>query len=158
MNKIFSFMRESSVARFLIPVGIIFIIFGIITFVINHKNQDYIKIEATITDVREEQDIVTDGDGNHVTTIYNVSLKYTVDGKEYIGTLDNVSKHKVGDKMIIYYNPNNPIEITQTKSIILPMGIIIAGIASLVGGIISAVNAVKNHKKMKEQEKGWTHE
>ena len=158
MNKTVSFMRESSVARFLLPVGIMLIIFGVVMFVINNKNQDYIKIEATVIDVKEEEDIVTDGDGNHTNITYNVTLNYTVDDKEYTGTLDNVSKQKVGDKMVIYYNPKDPNQITQTKSLILPIIIIVAGIASLTAGIISAVNAVKRHKKIKDQERSWANE
>ncbi len=158
MNKTVSFMRESSVARFLLPVGIMLIIFGVVMFVINNKNQDYIKIEATVIDVKEEEDIVTDSDGNHTSIIYNVTLNYTVDDKEYTGTLDNVSKQKVGDKIVIYYNPKDPNQITQTKSLILPIIIIVAGIASLTAGIISAVNAVKRHKKMKDQERSWANE
>ena len=158
MNKTVSFMRESSVARFLLPVGIMLIIFGVVMFVINNKNQDYIKIEATVIDVKEEEDIVTDGDGNHTSITYNVTLNYTVDDKEYTGTLDNVSKQKVGDKMVIYYNPKDPNQITQTKSLILPIIIIVAGIVSLTAGIISAVNAVKRHKKMKDQERSWANE
>ena len=155
MNKMFSFMRESSTARFLIPVGIILIVFGAFVFVANTKNQNYIKIQATVTEVNEEEDIVTDGDGNHTTTVYNVTVSYEVDGKEYTNKLDNVSKYKVGDKMDIYYNPSNPSQITQTKSIILPICLVIAGVASLAGGIISAVNAIKRHNKMKEQERSW---
>ena len=158
MNKIASFMRESSTARFLLPVGIILIIFGVVMLIINTKNQNYIKIEATVTDVREEQETNTDADGTTTTTIYNVTVNYTVDGKEYTGDLDNVSKQKVGDKIDIYYNPKDPNQITQTKSLILPIAIIVAGIASLTGGIISAVNAVKRHKKMKDQERSWANE
>ena len=158
MNKTVSFMRESSVARFLLPVGIMLIIFGVVMFVINNKNQDYIKIEATVIDVKEEEDIVTDGDSNHTSITYNVTLNYIVDDKEYTGTLDNVSKQKVGDKIVIYYNPKDPNQITQTKSLILPIIIIVAGIASLTAGIISAVNAVKRHKKMKDQERSWANE
>ena len=158
MNKLFTFMRESSAARFLIPVGLIAIAFGIVMLVINIGNQNYIKIEATVTSVKEEQDITTDGDGNHTATIYNATVNYTVDGKEYTGKLDNVSKCKAGDKMDIYYNPENPNQITQTKSLILPIGIIIAGLASLTGGIISVVNTIKRHKKMKEQERSWASE
>ena len=36
--------------------------------------------------------------------------------------------------------------------------IIVAGVASLTGGIISGVNAVKRNKKMKEQERSWANE
>ena len=158
MNKMFLFMRESSIARFLIPVGVMLIVFGAVMFFINTKNQNYIKIEANVTDVREEQETNIDADGTSTTTIYNVTVNYTVDGKEYTQDLNNVSKYKVGDKMDIYYNPKDPNQITQTKSLILPIIIFVAGIASLTGGIISAVNAVKRNKKMKEQERSWANE
>ena len=158
MNKIFIFMRESQTARFLIPAGLLFIIFGIVMFVITLNNQNYIKIEATVTNVQEAQETNVDSDGTTTTTVYNATVNYVVDGKEYTQTLDNVSKCKVGDKIDIYYNPKNPNQITQTKSLILPIVIIVAGIASLTGGIISAVNAIKRHKKMKEQERSWANE
>ena len=158
MNKMFTFMRESQTARFFIPAGLILIIFGIVVFVITLNNQKFIKIEATVTNVEETQETNVDDDGTNTTTVYNATVNYTVGGKEYTQTLDNVSKCKVGDKMDIYYNPKDPNQITQTKSLILPIVIIVAGIASLVGGIISAVNAVKRHKKMKEQERSWANE
>ena len=158
MNKMFTFMRESQVARFFIPVGLILIICGIVVFVITLKNQNYIKIEATVANVSETQESYVDSDETNITTVYNVTLNYIVDGKEYIQTLDNVSKCKVGDKMIIYYNPNDPNQITQSKSIILPIAMIIGGVASLTGGIISVVNVVKRHNKMKEQERSWVNE
>ena len=158
MNKIFTFMRESQTARFFIPAGLILIIFGIVVFVISLNNQNYVKIEATVTNVEETQETNVDDGETNITTIYNATVNYIVDGKEYTQTLDNVSKCKVGDKMDIYYNPKDPNQITQTKSLILPIVIIVAGIASLTGGIISAVNAVKRHTKMKEQERSWANE
>ena len=158
MNKLFTFMRESSIARFLIPVGLILITFGIFVLIINLNNQNYIKIESTVVDIKEEEDIITDGDGNHTTITYDVTVNYTVDGTEYTGTLDNVSKHKVGDKMDIYYNPDDPNQITETKSLILPVVIIALGAASFSSGIVSAVNVVKRHKQMKEQERSWANE
>ena len=158
MNKMFTFMRESQTARFFIPAGLILIIIGIVVFVISLNNQNYVKIEATVTNVEETQETNVDDDGTNTTTVYNATVNYTVDGKEYTQTLDNVSKCKVGDKMDIYYNPKDPNQITQTKSIILPIVIIVAGITSLTGGIISAINAVKRHKNMKEQERSWANE
>ena len=155
MNKLITFMRESSTARFFIPAGLILIIFGIVMFVINSKNQDYIKIESEVYNVTQTAEAYTDVDGNYVEATYSAMVKYTVDEKEYTATLDNVSKYNVGDKVTIYYNPADPSQVTQTKSMILPVVIIVAGIASLTGGIVSAVNAVKRHKKMKEQERSW---
>ena len=90
--------------------------------------------------------------------VYDVSFKYTVLEKEYENKFDGISKYNVGDKITIYYNPNNPMEITQVKSLILPIVIFVTGVVSLVGGIISAVKTLKKHKKMKEQEKGWANE
>ena len=153
-----SFMRESSAARFFIPAGLILIIFGIVMLVINMKNQNYIKTDSTVIDVKLTQEAYVDNDGNQVEAEYSATVKYNVDGKDYTDTLDNVGKHDIGDTITIYYNPNDPSQITQTKSIILPIVIIVGGIASLTGGIISAVNAVKRHKKMKEQERSWVNE
>jgi hypothetical protein len=158
MNKLFTFMRESQTARFLIPVGLILTIFGIVVLVINIKNQNYIKTDSTVVDVRQTQEAYLDSEGNQVEAEYSATVKYTVDGKEYTDTLDNIGKYNIGDIITIYYNPSDPSQITQTKSIILPIVLIIGGIASLTGGIISAVNAVKRHKKMKEQERSWTNE
>ena len=158
MNKMFTFMRESQTARFFIPAGLILIIFGIVVFVISLNNQNYVKIEATVTNVEEKQETNADSDGTNTTTVYNATVNYTVDGKEYTQTLDNVSKCKIGDKMDIYYNPKDPNQITQSKSFILPIVIIVAGITSLTGGMISAINAVKRHKNMKEQERSWANE
>ncbi len=155
MNNMFTFMRESSVARFFIPAGLLLIIVGVVIFFINVNNQNYVNVESTVSNVQLAEEAYTDADGNHVDATYNVSIKYTVDGKEYSSVLENVSKYKVGDKIKIYYNPKDPSQITQTKSLIIPIVIVVAGIASLIGGIISAVNAVKKHKKMKEQERSW---
>ena len=155
MNKIFIFMRESSLARTLIPIGLITIVFGVFMFIISSKNQNYIKTEATVSNVVEIENTYTINDNESgVEKIYNVDLKYTVDSKEYDGTLDNVSKYNVGDKITIYYNPDDPSQITQTISLILPIIITAGGALALVGGIISGMNSIKKYKQMKEQEKG----
>lgn len=155
MNKIITFMRDSQTSRFFIPAGLLLIIVGIIAFVITLNNQSYIKTEATVINVEKKQEsTVVDGE-NQITTVYNATLNYKVDEKEYTQNLDDVSKCSVGDKMTIYYNPDNPSQITQSKNLVFPIIIIVGGIAFLTGGIISAVNAVKKHKKMKEQERSW---
>lgn len=158
MNGIVTFFRESSTARFLIPTGIILLVCGIIFFVANTKNQNYIKTEATITKVELEQEAYTDVDGNHVEASYKVSLEYTVDEKTYKGELGGVSKYEKGDIITIYYDPEDPNNITQTKSLLLPIIFIVSGIGILIGGIINGYNSIQKYKKMKEQEKGWSHE
>lgn len=155
MNGIATFFRESKTARFLIPLGIILIIMSILLFVIGNHNKNYIKIESTVSKVELVKEETTDSEGNTEEAIYDIYVKYTVDGKEYDTELGEMSKRKVGDKITIVYNPNNPSEISQPSSIILNICLLVGGIVSLVGGIISSINAVKRYKKMKKQEEGW---
>ena len=155
MNKLSAFFRESRAARFLIPAGIMLIVFGVVMFVINSKNQDYIETQATVSKVEVSQEAYTDVDGNYVEATYDVSVKYTVGDDNYEGLLGGMSKYSVGDKIKIYYNPSDPSQITQTKSLILPIALIVGGLASLIGGIVSASSALKKHKDMKNQEEGW---
>jgi hypothetical protein len=68
-----------------------------------------------------------------------------------------MSKYEVGDRISIYYDPADPKAITQTKSLILPLIIIAAGIAAVVGGIVSGINTIQKYKKMRAQEREWTH-
>jgi ABC-type dipeptide/oligopeptide/nickel transport system permease component len=155
MNKLATFFRESMVARILIPLGISLIVFGIISFVISSKNQHYVQTEAVVSKVVISEEAYTDVDGNYVDATYDVTVKYTVDGKEYEGLLNGMSKCKVGEKMKIYYDPSDPSQITQTISLILPIALIAGGVISLIGGIVSAVTAVKKRKALKTQEEGF---
>lgn len=158
MNKIATFFRESITARFFIPIGIILIVFGVIVFMINKGNQNYIKAEAVVSKTELAEEAHYDIDDNYVEATYTVYVKYTVDGKEYDEELGELSGYKKDQKITIYYNPQDPSQITQTKSLILPVVIVIAGIASLVGGVLSGYNAIKRVKKMKEQERSWANE
>ena len=155
MNKIAAFMRESSIARIFIPIGITLIIFGVLMLFINNSNKDYVRTIATVSKVELAQEAYTDPDGNEVDATYTVRVKYTVNNKEYTGVFGEFPEYKVGDKLTIYYNPKNPNQITQSKSMIIPIVLVIGGIASLIGGIASGVNAYKRYKKMKNQEEEW---
>ena len=117
MNKMAAFMRESSVARILIPMGIILIIFGICMFFINNSNKDYVKTVATVSKVELAQEAYTDPDGNEVDATYTVRVKYTVNNKEYTGVFGELPEYKVGDKLTIYYDPNDPNMITEYRSL-----------------------------------------
>ena len=82
MNKLATIFRESSIARILIPLGIILTIFGIVSFIINAHNSDYIPIDAVVSKTELAQEAYTDTDGNYVEATYKVYVKYTVKGKE----------------------------------------------------------------------------
>ena len=157
MNKLTYILRESQTARFFIPAGIILTIFSIIFFNASVQNKNYIKTESTVTNVVMDEEAHTDADGEHIDASYTVTVKYTVDGTEYESDLSGLSEYTVGDKMTIYYNPDDPSLITQTKSIIIPLIMGAAGIAAFVFGLISGANAIKRYQKMKNQEREWTH-
>ena len=157
MNKLATIFRESRLARFLIPAGIILVVFGMVMFGINRQNQGYVKTEATVTDVTLEEEAHKDANGNTVEATYTVRVKYTAEGREYEGELGGMSEYKVGQKMTIYYDPADPGRITMTISLILPLVLIGAGAAACVGGAVSAANAIKRYQRMKEQEEEWTH-
>lgn len=157
MNKLITIIRESRVARFLIPAGIILLVFGIIFFSINNANKDYVKAESTVTKIEVYEEAYTDDKGNKVEETYKATVKFTAGGKECESELLGVGKYNVGDKITIYYNPSDPTQITMSKSLLLPIAIMAAGIAALAGGVVSAINAFKRIKKMKDQEKEWSY-
>ena len=157
MNKIITIIRESALARFLIPAGIILIVFGVVFFGASKQNQHYKETEAQVISVVLEEAVSTDTNGNRTEATYLLNLKYTVDGKEYETDLSGMSKREVGDRIAIYYDPADPSRITQTKSLIIPLIIIAAGIAAVVGGIVSTVNVIRRYNKMKAQEREWAH-
>ena len=157
MNKIITIIRESALARFLIPAGVILIVFGVIFFNASQQNQHYQETEAQVTSVVLEEAASTDASGNRTEATYLLGLTYTVDGKAYETDLSGMSKYEVGDRITIYYDPADPNQITQTKSLIIPLIIIAGGIGACVGGIVSGVNAVRRYKNMKAQEREWTH-
>lgn len=158
MNKIIMFFRESITARFFIPLGIILIVFGVIIFGINKENQNYIKTNAIVSRMDLVRESYIDENHNEVEATYNVYVKYSVDGKEYEEELGELSGYKENQEITIYYNPDDPVKITQTKSLVLPIVMILFGFVSFVGGIISGLNAIKRIKKMNDQEREWNNE
>ena len=158
MNKIIMFFRESITARFFIPLGIILIVFGVIIFGINKENQNYIKTNAIVSRMDLVRESYIDENHNEVEATYNVYVKYSVDGKEYEEELGELSGYKENQEITIYYNPDDPVKITQTKSLVLPIVMILFGFVSFVGGIISGLNAIKKIKKMSDQEREWNNE
>ena len=158
MNKLAVFLRESMATRALLFIGITLVVFGVATFVINQKNQNYVKVEAVVSKVELAQEATTDANGDPVEATYKVYVKYTVDGKEYDELLGELSGYKKDQKVTIYYDPQDPSKITQTKSLVLPIVLIVGGVASIVGGVISGVNAINKNKKLKEQERSWKNE
>jgi len=156
MNKFVAFFRDFSIARFFIPAGLILVTFSVFVFNSVDHAKNFIKTEAIVTRADLYEDAYVDGQGNHQDATYTVYVKYTVDGTEYEEEYGVFSNYRAGDKVTISYNPDDPKEITQPNSIILPICIAAAGGAFLVIGIVSTVNTVKKRKALKLQEQEWS--
>ena len=124
-------------------------------FIFDNKSKDFIKTEATVSRTQLVSEETYDAEGNREEAQYKIWVKYTVDGIEYEADYGIMPKREVGEKVNIIYDPKDPNNIASPASPIINAVLIVGGVASLVGGIISAVNAVKRHKKMKEQERSW---
>lgn len=145
-NKFARFMRNTGPARFLIPAGIILIIFGII--LLGFKTDNYVETVGKVT--RVEQYI--DHSGENEQTVYDVDFDYTVDGVKYTGTFGGLGKsYNVGDDIKVFYDPENPQKTTNAKAGIFGPIAIGLGALALVGGVLTAVKAFKKSKELDEQ-------
>lgn len=145
-NKFARFMRNTGPARFLIPIGLILIIFGII--LIGFKTDDYVETVGKVTSVEQ----YIDHTGEDTQTVYDVNFDYTVDGKQYSGSFDGIGKsYKVGDEIKVFYDPEEPQKITNTKTGIFGPIAIGLGALAVVGGVLSAVKAFRKSRELDEQ-------
>lgn len=152
MNNFNTFMHETSIGRFLIPIGIILIAFSIFAFISVDHAKNFIKTEAIVTKTVLYEEAHYDIDDNYVEATYTVFVRYTVDNTNYEEEYGIFSEYKKGDKVTIAYNPENPKEIVQPNTIVLPLILLGLGITSIIGGIINIVKIVKKHKNLKSEE------
>ena len=140
-NKLARFMRDSGPARVLIPIGIILIVFGIIMLTM-HSGK-YEKTEGTITSVTES---AVEEDQKQ----YDVGFTYTVNGTEYQDSFPNLAgEYKVGDKIDVYYDVENPEGVTNSSlNGILPPILIAAGVAAIGYGAFRTARAFKKSKEL----------
>lgn len=140
-NKFARFMRNTGPARFFIPFGIILIVFGII--LMGLKTDSYLETVGKVTSVTK--DLNTEN-----ATVYDVNFTYTVDGKEYMGVFDDLTeKPAEGDEIKVFYNPEDPTQITNSKlgGIIAPI-VIGVGALALVFGVLKTVKAFRKSKEL----------
>jgi hypothetical protein len=145
-NKFARFMRNTGPARFLIPAGLILIIFGII--LLGFKTDNYVETQGTVTKVEQ----YLDQTGEDTQTVYDVDFEYTVDGNQYTGSFNGIGKsYDVGDKIKVFYDPEDPNKTTNSKTGIIPPIAIGLGALAIIGGVLSAVKAFKKSKALDEQ-------
>ena len=140
-NKFARFMRNTGPARFFVPLGIILIVVGI--FLMTHNTDSYLETVGKVTEVRE--DIGTENN-----KVYDIIFTYTVSGKEYSGTFEDMSDEcTVGDEISVFYDPENPDEITNGRlgGMVAPI-VIGVGVLALVYGVFKTLTAFRKSKEL----------
>ena len=133
-NKFARIMRNTGPARFFIPAGIFMIIFGII--MAGFETDNFIETTGTVTGVEEHVEYVD----NKQQTQYDISFTYNANGKEYTGTFDNMGKGaNKGDSIKVFYDPENPERITNSKMDFLGPVLIGVGALAIAFGVFKTV-------------------
>ncbi len=140
-NKLARLARNTGPARMFIPVGIILIIFGFIMY--NFRSETMLETTGVITSVVDD---TTEKNKPE----YDVSFTYTVDGKEYEGTFENLAgDYTVGNTITVYHDAENPEKITNSKtSGAVALAVIGAGAAAILLGILMSVKAFRKSKEL----------
>ena len=156
MNRIAKFFRDYALARFLLPAGIIALIFGIFTIRPVASRLNYPTTQATVTRAELYEEAYYDGETYHEAT-YTVFVRYAVNGVEYEEEYGVFPEMREGETVTINYNPNDHRDIGQPNSMLLPYGIIAAGVLALAGGIYSIIRTNQKNRALKKQEEAWKH-
>ena len=153
-NRFVKFNRDYALTMFMLPAALILIVFGCISIGPVAQRLNYPQTEATVTKVEFYEEAYYDGDNHHDAT-YTIFVKYTVDGQEYEEEYGVFPKMNEGDKVTINYNPNDYRDIGQPNSMLLPYGIIAAGVVALAVGVVSVIRTRNKNKALKQQEEKW---
>lgn len=154
MNSFARFMRDYSLAAFLLPLAVVSIVFGCLSIGPVARRLDYPRTEATVTRVELYEAEYSDGD-THYDATYTIYVKYTVDGVEYEEEYGIFPEMKVGQTVTINYNPDDHRDIGQPNSMLLPYGMIAGGVAALAVGIFSVIRTNRKNRALKRQEEEW---
>lgn len=120
-------------AGFLV-IGILFTVFA--GFGIFGEQEETVEIDSTIV-ARYDRTEGTDD----IATEY-ARVRYTVDGKEYVGEVPCSSSEKVGDTMKIAYHPSTPGEPFSAGAEWLPYLFFVLGIVIILVTLFLAARAI----------------
>ena len=125
-------------------IGIVFTsMIGVFTAInLNIKN-NYTPIEATIVDFSRHRS----GDSDSTLTV----VEYSVDGQKYENFLNSYSSTwAVGDRITVYYNPDNPNQVKSDIPVFVGIAFGAMGIVFIIVGSVFSVKERKLNKKKKQ--------
>ena len=147
-NKLGRFFRTTGKLRFFLPLAVILIVMGVL--MIKMSPDKYEETTGVVTEVNEYTELDSD---NKEVTYYEEKFTYTVNGKEYNNSFDGLAeKPAVGDVIKVYYDPDAPEFVSNTKNTRTIGYIMIGvGIAALLFAVLSTVKAVKKNRELDEK-------
>lgn len=123
-------------------IGIVFTgILGIFMAININIKKNYVPADATIVD------FVRNHSGDNTLTV----VKYFVDGQEYESSLNSYSSNwSVGDRVNVYYNPENPDETKMEIPVIMMIVFPSFGIVFIAVGLFLCLKEKKLKRKKKK--------
>jgi hypothetical protein len=134
--------------RFFLPIGIILIVMGILMLSMTPKS--YGETTGIITDAAEYID--TDSEGRS-DTYYEAVFTYTVDGVQYENSFSGYAeKPEIGKEIPVFYDPDNPESVSNSKSTgVISVIMIALGVAAAAFGVLSTVRRVRKNRELDEK-------
>lgn len=137
-------------------IGILLVLFGIaITCFVfcqeNRQNRENVVVEATVTGcvmTYEEYDVVD----SEYDREYRIDVEYTYDGETYESFVEYSSEKRVGKKIKIHINPDDPTETDGMYGGLTDYiaTILFCAVPFLLVGVLLVISALKNRKKTQQ--------
>lgn len=160
-------MKRNTIIRFVARiVGIVILIVGIrmiaegtITYIKQHQQNDWIVIDAEITDVSSRLRN-TKSQHKQRSTVYDITYEYEVDGEIYSYEIRSQPiPCLVGDDIKIKYNPDAPEDSTTSLSpsisdllVFVIFGLIFLALGFFLSGVFALVRKLIRKGKPEKQE------
>ncbi len=134
MNKLKKYQKLRFAAG-LILAGLLFTVIGAV--LLSKPQKELLPVEAEVISVRSEQ---AAGEEQRQ---YFAAVRYTVDGKSYESEIGCGSTVNKGDQLSLFYDPDQPEDLSTTDSNVILYVITALGAAALAYGIYQLVKTLK---------------
>lgn len=131
---------------------------GVWNYIAEHKQMDWIPVNAEVIDISAEYRSSANRGGGRVD--YDITYQYEVNGEKYSDKLYNRSKPMgIGDKVKIKYDPDAPKNSTDILSpslhnltVFLVFGVLLTAVGFFLSGAWALICKIRRRGKPPEEE------